>query len=54
MQLGLTNIDASELERVFRFFDADESGKITMHELLRGLRVRGPPGICTTSLNALL
>ncbi|KAF1334372.1 Calcyphosin, partial [Globisporangium splendens] len=38
LQLGLGGIDASELERVFRFFDADQSGKITVHELMRGLR----------------
>lgn len=39
--MGLNNVDSSELERVFRFFDADQSGKITLNELLRGLRVRG-------------
>uniref|UniRef100_K3WUX9 EF-hand domain-containing protein n=1 Tax=Globisporangium ultimum (strain ATCC 200006 / CBS 805.95 / DAOM BR144) TaxID=431595 RepID=K3WUX9_GLOUD len=38
LQLGLRGIDISELERVFWFFDADQSGKITVHELMRGLR----------------
>lgn len=40
VQMGLNNVDPGELERVFRFFDADQSGKITLNELLRGLRVR--------------
>lgn len=45
MQLGLNNVDTEELKRVFRFFDADQSGKITLDELLRGLRVPRRSGL---------
>jgi Ca2+-binding EF-hand superfamily protein len=39
-QLGMRDANSDELERAFRCFDRDRSGKITVDELMRGLRVR--------------
>lgn len=43
-------MDPAELERVFRCFDNDQNGRITVSELMRGLRVRAdsesPSFIC--------
>ncbi|ETI46083.1 hypothetical protein L917_09136 [Phytophthora nicotianae] len=36
--LGGSDADPEELERTFRYFDRDQSGKITVDELMRGLR----------------
>ncbi|KAG2869133.1 hypothetical protein PC113_g426 [Phytophthora cactorum] len=36
--LGVSDADPEELERTFRCFDRDQSGKITIDELMRGLR----------------
>ncbi|KAG6586864.1 putative calcyphosin [Phytophthora cinnamomi] len=37
-QLGIRDVDPEEVERTFRYFDRDQSGKITIDELMRGLR----------------
>ncbi|GMF10022.1 unnamed protein product [Phytophthora lilii] len=37
-QLGVCDAEPGELERTFRCFDRDQSGKITIDELMRGLR----------------
>lgn len=39
IELGLDDMDPAELERVFRCFDNDLNGRITVSELMRGLRV---------------
>jgi Ca2+-binding EF-hand superfamily protein len=39
LQLGIPSIEEHELQRIFRHFDRDNSGKVTVEELLRGLRV---------------
>ncbi|DBA00828.1 TPA: hypothetical protein N0F65_008471 [Lagenidium giganteum] len=38
LSLGVDNMDEAELEHVFQYFDRDNSGKITVDELMRGLR----------------
>ncbi|RLN93647.1 hypothetical protein BBJ28_00004195 [Nothophytophthora sp. Chile5] len=38
LQLGVRDADPEELERTFQCFDKDQSGKITVDELMRGLR----------------
>ncbi|KAG7398885.1 hypothetical protein PHYBOEH_010209 [Phytophthora boehmeriae] len=38
VQLGIVDADPAEVEGVFRCFDRDQSGKITIDELMRGLR----------------
>ncbi|KAE9105204.1 hypothetical protein PF010_g13109 [Phytophthora fragariae] len=37
-RLGIIDVEPEELERTFRCFDRDQSGKITVDELMRGLR----------------
>ncbi|OWZ00785.1 Calcyphosin [Phytophthora megakarya] len=37
-QLGVTDADPKEVEYAFRCYDRDQSGKITIEELMRGLR----------------
>ncbi len=36
--MGMPTFDETEIQRVFRYFDRDTSGKVTVEELLRGLR----------------